>query len=152
VSQEPTDFNPYQPAAGPGQLQGVDQSYLAKTVLSIARWQTFFAVLMSIGMVGTLGIMSLSMFAGGGDVGAALGGMACVGGATLLMYGLPALMLWRASNAARDYARQPNSPQLAEFASTQLSFWRTVGIIVTVVLALYALMFIGMMAFLPMIN
>ena len=66
MSNQPTDFNPYQPASGPME-QGVDQSFLSRTALEMARWQTFFAVLMTLGIVLTIAMMSFTMFAGGGD-------------------------------------------------------------------------------------
>ncbi len=140
MSDDPSEFNPYQPAGGQPGEQG-EPSLIARKVAELARWQTFFAILMTIGIVGILGMFAVTMLAGQ-NLSASLGGLACVGGATMLIYGLPAIMLWKASAGARNYAQMPDSQRLAEFASTQTAFWRTVGIIAALVLGLYAVIFV----------
>ncbi len=146
MSDQPTDFNPYQATSGPVSLSG-DHTFLGRVALELARWQTFFAVLMSIGFLGMMGMVMLSMLGGSDDVAEMIGGMACAGVAAILIYGLPAFMLWKAAAGARRYAKSPGSTELAEFASSQLSFWRTVGIIAAIVVGLYAIVFVGMMLF-----
>lgn len=143
MSDQPSEFNPYQPADGqPGQQPA--PSLLGRKVAELARWQTFFAILMTIGIVGFLGLLAITMLAGSEPV-AALGGIACMGGFMMLIYGLPAVTLWKASASARQYSRSPDSQQLEEFASAQLVFWRTVGIIAALVLGFYAVAIVVVM-------
>ena len=143
MSDQPSEFNPYQPADGqPGQQ--VEPSLLGRKVAELARWQTFFAILMTIGIVGFMGMLAFTLLAGSQPV-AALGGLACMGGFMLLIYGLPAVTLWRASASARQYSRSPDSQRLAEFASAQLVFWRTFGIIAALVLGFYAVAIVAAM-------
>lgn len=143
MSDQPSEFNPYQPADGqPGQQ--AEPSLLGRKVAELARWQTFFAILMTIGIVGFLGMLSFTVLAGS-ETGAALGGIACMGGFMMLIYGLPAVTLWKASASARQYSRSPDSERLAEFASAQLVFWRTVGIIAALVLGFYTIALVAVM-------
>jgi hypothetical protein len=112
----------------------------------LAWWQSFFAVLMTIGIVCLLGMLSFSMLAGPGG-GSTLVGLFCVGSFTLLIYGLPAVMLWKASLGARNYSRSPDSHRLVEFAASQVAFWRTIGIIAVVVVGLYGMAFVALTLF-----
>lgn len=146
MSDQPPEFNPYQPASGPIAQSG-DEAFLTRTTREMARWQTFFAVLMTLGILAMIGMFAITVASGAGDLSAAIGGMTCVGGITLLLYGLPAIMLWKAAAGARKYSKTPGRGELAEFASSQLSFWRTIGIIAAIVMGLYAVILVGAMMF-----
>ena len=145
MTEDNPEFNPYQPTEEQPQASG-DHSMAASSIREIARWQTFFAVLLTIGVLMVMGMIALTSLSSQ-NAGAAIGSLLCMGGATLLIYGLPAIMLWKAAAAARDYSRSPSPNQLTRFASSQLTFWRTLGIIAALALGMYAVIFLGAMIF-----
>ncbi len=140
MSEQP--FNPYQSSSESPNLPTGDNK-VARASAELARWQTFFAVLMSIAVVGVILLFSLSAMSGTSNIG----GLFCIVGTSLLMYGLPALMLWKAAAGARKYSRSPGPGELANFTSSQLSFWRTVGILAAIIIGLYAIILVGALLF-----
>lgn len=147
MSNQPP-LNPYQ-AVAESTINPADLSQLTSTVSALARWQTMMALLLMVAS-GMVMLMFVFTFALGGSENFAsmVGGLACAGGGMMLIYGLPAFMLWRAASRARDYARTPTESHLVRLASAQLSFWRTTGIIVLIIIGGYgsvvvAAMFLG---------
>lgn len=104
-------------------------------------------MLLILGTVLTLVMFGFSMLAGGGNLSAEFGSIVCIMAVSLIIYGLPAIMLWKAAAGARQYAKSPGAAELAEFTSTQLGFWRTIGIIAAIVIGIYSLILIGVLVF-----
>lgn len=130
-------FNPYQTSTASSEVSADLNRDVTGTVRELARWQTFFAVLLSIGVVGMGAIFVFSVI--GEDAAGAIGGLACGGSAALLIYGLPALMLFRAASGAREYARTADPNLLGEVMVSQLRFWRTIGILAAIVVGIYGI-------------
>lgn len=128
-------FNPYQTSTTSAEVSSDLTSDVTGAARELARWQTFFAVLLSIGVVGMGAIFVFSVI--GEDAAGAIGGLACGGSAALLLYGLPALMLFRAASGAREYARTGDPNLLGQVMSSQLRFWRTIGILAAIVVGIY---------------
>ncbi|TWT83762.1 hypothetical protein CA13_52330 [Planctomycetes bacterium CA13] len=135
----PQAFNPYQPNDAEN-VSGVPTGNFSTSVKELSRWQYFFAVLLIIGLVLMIGIFVVSMLIeSNNDVTAAISGMVCMGSFGLILYGLPALLLWRAATSAKELANGNTQIQLENFASTQVKFWRVLGIIALIVMAFYAI-------------
>ncbi len=75
----------------------------------------------------------------GEDAAGAIGGLVCGGSAALLIYGLPAMMLFRAASTARKFARNADAVSMTEMLSGQLRFWRTIGILAAIVMGIYGI-------------
>ncbi|TWU50949.1 hypothetical protein Poly51_42420 [Rubripirellula tenax] len=129
-------FNPYVPASDVGAGRIADPA-INKTIRELGRWQMFFAIMLGLAVGLTMLMMLIPLLSGG--IGDAVGGMLCLGGGSLLLYGLPALMLWKAATIARQCSVEPDVDQMAELMRAQVRFWRTIGIIAGFVLAFYGL-------------
>jgi uncharacterized membrane protein len=111
---------------------------VAETLLSMARWQTFFAVLGLI-LCGFMFIVVMLQVIGmsfGGARASVAGGVVVFFLGTLV-YLLPTIRLFQATAAIRKFSR--NQASLSDVMLTQRSFWRTIGIIASVVLSIYVL-------------
>ncbi|MCG8650402.1 MAG: hypothetical protein MI861_11255 [Pirellulales bacterium] len=138
MSDQFNDVNPYLPTAEQ-ESYPADQDSLARNTLELARWQTFFSILLILLFLLMMGFFAVSLLNAGGAGGPSgvIGGVACVGAISLLVYGLPAVVLWRAAAGARKYSRSMKPEHLVQFTSSQLVFWRTVGVISVLVMGFY---------------
>lgn len=112
---------------------------VSENLVSLARWQTFFGVLGALVCV-LVAFTSLSqLFIGFSVVQQRDGSEGIVSLVTLtlilVIYGIPTIKLFKASQYARLCAR--NAEGYSKMIESQCSFWRTVGLIVCVSLALY---------------
>jgi hypothetical protein len=147
----PSSFNPYQTSSDTNSQLAENQGEAMTLLSEMSKWQFFMAILLIIGLVLMLGVMAIQLLAlGGGNASVfeALFGLACVGGVGLLFYGLPALLLIRASQSARNFVRQQGT--LVEFARNQMMFWRVIGILIVLGILGYILIiafaFVGLAA------
>lgn len=155
--------NPYKLSSGNSYSSQPNNSPLhhdlvtaTEDLVSLARWQTFFGVLGALVCV-IVAFTSLSQlffgFSGGVNTNGSEGIVTLVTLTIILViYGIPTIKLFKASQYARLCAR--NAEGYSKMIEAQCSFWRTVGLIVCVSLALYvaimafALLFgLSMMAF-----
>lgn len=123
-----------------------DARDFADAIASLARWQLFFAVLGAIATVGMGIVLSLqAIFAArsGSMAGARLSFSAILIGLAVLIYGLPT---WKLAQAVRSLWRcRTGQGSLQEVFRDQLSFWRTMGFLVIVIMIFYFLAFLSMM-------
>jgi hypothetical protein len=140
-------INPYQSTPAGLELSELtalpEAGELADSLASLARWQTFFAFL---GVIGTglmsvalaLQVIAVALFSSRSLASLAFSSLflACC----ILLYGLPT---WKLIQAVRSLRRcRAGSGSIHEVLRDQLSFWRTIGVILIVLLALYALAFL----------
>lgn len=136
MSQASDDPNPYQPTSDtPGVPLTGDK--VARSVREMGRWQTFLAALLTIGTIAAIGMFVVTM-----SLQAAATGAVCLASGALLIYGLPAIMLWKAARGAQRFAQTAETQQWTEFVAAQLAFWRTVGIMAVLVLGAYLIIFL----------
>lgn len=135
-------INPYQSNPTGSELPEFtampDARELADAMASLARWQVFFAVLGAIttGIIGVVLVLQIIFVAfSGGMVGASLSFSAIVLGFSILIYGLPTWRLIQAVRSLRRYKSGMGTVQ--EAIRDQLSFWRTIGYIVIVIMVIY---------------
>ena len=142
---DPLTVNPYQATSDVGGGGDTDHRFVSGIVGEIAKWQTFFATMMGIAILLTFGSIVLVTLMAGGNISGSTFGSLCIGGVILIFYVVPTIMLWKAANSARSYARTGSSEQLREFAAGQRSLWRTIGILAIIGMAFYGLIFVLMM-------
>lgn len=135
-------INPYQSNPTGAELPEFtampDSRELADAMASLARWQVFFAVLGAIttGLVGiVLCLQVIFVFMSGNMGGAGLSFSGIVFGLSILIYGLPTWRLIQAVRSLRRYKSGMGTVQ--EAIRDQLSFWRTIGYIVIVIMVIY---------------
>lgn len=135
--------NPYQTSSlASSSVQPTNDHELLQSMISVARWQTFFAVL---GFIGS-GFMLLALafqfaLVARNGVGIAIGSGAVLLAAALLCYVVPAVLLWRAASSTRSFANS-GAPALSEVFKAQRAFWKYIGVLVCIVLVIY--LFIGL--------
>jgi len=123
-------------------------------------WVLFFSIILWIGAVflilGGLAIVGMGLVAGAsGAMGealpkefGALGGIAALGAIYLVLavfYIYPALKLGKYAARIRDLASVPSEQNLVAALNEQRAFWKYVGIMVIVMIALYIAIFAVMM-------
>jgi hypothetical protein len=120
-----------------------------EAMLSLARWQTFFAVLGAI----LSGLIMLMMFGQLLVVGLGANGAAAIPalGATAVMlivmglfYILPTIRLFQATAAIRKFRTDQTS--LRTVMETQRSFWRTIGVLAIVGISIYVVVIFFMLS------
>jgi hypothetical protein len=121
-----------------------------EAMLSMARWQTFFAILgvimtclmmlMLIGQVALVGMNGNGM----GSVAAGLGATAFLLVIVSIFYVLPTIKLFQATAAIRKFSTEGTS--LRHVMETQRSFWRTIGILAVVGIGLYLVLLFFMLS------
>ena len=79
----------------------------------------------------------------GGGLGLA-SGLLCGGSLGLIFYGIPALLLWRASAATKKFVASESMDHFADFARSQATFWRVIGILAIIVGVGYAILMIAL--------
>ena len=143
VSDDPNSLNPYQPSGNPyaSDEAPVDQRFVSGYVRELARWQLFFAVLASLGALLFLGTTVIRVIMES-DPATLVTGLICPFLFVLLFFVTPAIQLGKAVVAASRYANTGSSTHLSEFASSQLAFWRTAGILSAGMLVLFTLIMI----------
>lgn len=148
ASSDAGGFNPYRSTAESSEVSVSLNADATTAARELARWQTFFAVLLLLGAA-LMGIVIL-FSAIGEDAAGTIGGLICGGSAALLLYGLPALMLFRAASGARDYARSADPNLMGQLIVSQLRFWRTIGILAAIVVVVYGIGILVAVIFIPM--
>jgi ABC-type multidrug transport system fused ATPase/permease subunit len=116
---------------------GIDLD-VKEAMLSLARWQTFFAVLGTImsGLIMLLMIGQMMFLATGTPSGmSGLGATAFMFVIMALFYVLPTIRLFQATAAIRKF--RTDQASLRTVMETQRSFWRTIGVLAIVGISLY---------------
>lgn len=134
--------NPYETnfSATPSSTEissGIDHD-AKEAMLSLARWQTFFAVLGAIlsGLIMLLMFgQMLVVFLNGSAAVTALGASAFMLVLMGLFYVLPTIRLFQASAAIRKFRIDQGS--LRTVMETQRAFWRTIGVLAIIGISLY---------------
>jgi hypothetical protein len=118
-----------------------------EAMLSLARWQTFFAVLGAI----LSGLILLMMF--GQMMFVATGprsGMSTLGASAFMLvlmgffYILPTIRLFQATAAIRKF--RTDQASLRTVMETQRSFWRTIGVLAIVGISIYVVVIFFMLS------
>jgi hypothetical protein len=120
-----------------------------ETMLSLGRWQMFFAVLGAI----LSGLILLMMFGQMLNVGLGANGAAAipaVGGTAVMLilmglfYILPTIRLFQATAAIRKF--RTDQASLRTVMETQRSFWRTIGVLAIVGISIYVVVIFFMLS------
>lgn len=127
---------------------GIDLD-VKEAMLSLARWQTFFAVLGTItsGLITLLMFWQMMLLAIGTN---ARSGMSALGFSAFILffialfYVLPTIRLFQATAAIRKF--RTDQASLRTVMETQRSFWRTIGVLAIVGIALYVVMIFFMVS------
>jgi uncharacterized membrane protein (DUF485 family) len=142
----------------PGTPPPIGVTVTAATIEHLRRtkpWVRFFAVLSFIGsallvvlglMLAVMGSALPTMFGASGNPGVGVG----VGIAYLLLallYIFPGLYLWRYASAIDSLVQHPQSLTLEEAMRHQTAFWRFVGILSAVMIAIYAVILVLVVMF-----
>lgn len=118
-------------------------------------WVRFIAVMVFIGsgfmllaaagmLIAGLAGASLGARGGVGGLSAGMGmGIAVIYGALAFLYIYPGVKLWKFANAIAALLRSGSEADLVEALNQQRAFWRFTGIVMLVLLSLYALVIIG---------
>ncbi len=133
--------NPYQsnyshsPADVTSNLSSIHDS-----LSSLAKWQTYFAVLGLLASLGAIGVMGFQLIVLSGldnsGIVEGLAAFAIVAVLVGLFYIVPTVKLFKAASSARAYAAN-QSGSMESLLQRQVSFWRYLGIMVSVVLGIY---------------
>jgi len=136
----------------PGTPPPIGVAVTAATIEHLRRakpWVRFIAVMSFIGSVllvvlglvlAVMGSALPAMFGGSSNPGVGIG-MGIVYLLLALLYIFPGLYLWRYANAIDSLVRYPQSLTLEEAMKHQTAFWRFVGILSAVMIAIYAVIF-----------
>ncbi len=123
-----------------------DARDFADAIASLARWQLFIAALGGIAtaiMAILLSLQAIFAARSGSMAGARLSFSAILVGFAVLIYGLPT---WKLVQAVRSLRRcRTGQGSLQEVFRDQLSFWRTMGFLLIVIMIFYFLAFLSMM-------
>ena len=149
--------NPY--ASPENEAQGEGAAWATPMVIDMLSqtrpWVLFLSI---VGFLGAGLMMVVGVF---GGIAAAMGTMPGMGGmeaivfivyfAMGLLYLIPAYFLLRYGLSIGHFVRDPTAERLSEALRAQRSFWRFVGILTAIVLALYCIaipvgMFVSMAA------
>ena len=138
-----SSVNPYQTSVlAENETSGVQAGQARKSISELARWQKFFSVLLCIGLILIVVVFLLQVFLGGSA--SAVSGLLCGGSVGVIFYGIPALLLWRASAAAKSFAAADSMNQFNDFARAQATLWRVTGILAIIFMIGYVLMMIAL--------
>ena len=135
--------NPYQASSETtGQAPLGDAGQAKDSIREMARWQTVFTILLGLGfgLMVLIFVGQIAMSGGAGLVELA-GGALCFGVVGLLFNGLPGILLWQASRAAKRFANSDDD-SFAEFARSQNVFWRAIGILAIIAVVGYGLIIV----------
>ncbi len=129
--------NPYQADGDETLLNSLEAQRLAA---ALAGWQRIMSALLFLAAVLIVGsLMAMTMWAGDNAM-QSLQSLLCSGIMVLLCYVLPAVLLWRAAESARQYAQIGGLDSLSGMTHRQLVFWRSMGILVLIAAGLWLLL------------
>ncbi len=148
--------NPYQPPKSTSVWDDSDSAdedpkfdRVAGALVQTRPWVRFISVMMFIGS-GFMVLAGLALavvgLAGAGAapqraVGVALG----VGYVVMsLIYIIPAVFLWRYADRINAFARERSTGALASALEVQKSFWKFIGVLILIVMVVYAGLFVFM--------
>jgi hypothetical protein len=145
------ESNPYQSPSyassfpGPG---GGGTEFVTERILEIMRqtqpWVRFLSVIgIILAAFMVVGGLSLALFV------IPMGGMGSIGSFEMMVFGFypllgvlalfPALQLWRYASRIADFRATLQAAQLESALAAQKSFWKYVGVVMLVIIALYVL-------------
>lgn len=135
--------NPYQAPASSGQSRAAASAHseeLQSVFRSLARWQTFFAVIALLVAILMFFVTAAGTFFGsrGRDILGAVFMLLFMTAVAVIVYLIPAMLLFRAASTARNAGHDENEP-LDALLRAQLAFWRYAGIVAIVLLVFYAI-------------
>jgi hypothetical protein len=108
-----------------------------------------FMLLAAAGML-MVGMAGASMGARGGASGLSAGlgmGIAAIYGAMAFLHIYPGIKLWKFASSIAALLRSGSDADLVEALNQQRAFWRFTGIVILVIMILYALVIVGMIFF-----
>ncbi len=132
--------NPYQSETHEPSLgySGINISETLNAWRSIGKWQTFFSVLGFIATAIIAVMLAISALAGrNGQAAAGMIGMFIfMIPVTILCYLIPSILLFKAGAATRLIG-ESDAETFSKIANSQKNFWRYIGILAVIVLAIY---------------
>ncbi len=94
---------------------------------------------LAMGLMGAAGTLNQTASPFGGQMGAVFGvGMAAMYGILAVLYVFPALKLWKYADRIRDLLASRQLVDLERALNEQRAFWKFVGVMIVVVLIIYA--------------
>lgn len=134
--------NPFQsPTAEPSSYSsGIDPSTRTVAAMRATRpWVLFLAImgaLVTVIMLGCFVFQAITAISLGLNL-ARTASILGVAGVFLLLYGLPTIFLFRYAARLKSFVALGSINELDEALEAQKSFWKTVGIIVAIVMVIY---------------
>ena len=142
--------NPYQtPQVIAGSIDAGGADPKLERAVSMLRqtkpWVRFISVMMFIGSAFMVLGGLIMMISGAAGVGPAAGVGAVIGVVYIVMalfYIIPAVFLWRYADRIALFVQERSTGALASALEAQKSFWKFVGILMLVVMAIYAVIIV----------
>lgn len=128
-------------SSGGGADPTLDRS--ASMLLQTKPWVRFISIMMFIGSVFMVlaGIFMMVSGAAGGPPGVSVGvGVVYIAMASI--YTIPAVFLWKYADRIALFVQERSTGTLASALEAQKSFWKFVGILMLVIMAIYAVIIV----------
>ncbi len=144
-----SDLNPYQSPAtpfGPREGQPDIDTLLYEATQSLTQtkpWVRFLSVLGFVASAGViLAVVAISLAAGGAGAPGPFE-LIIVIPMFVLFYFIPSLLLWNYASRIAEFQRSRTTLTFSAAIAAQKSFWKYLGILVLVIMCLYAVALLG---------
>ena len=140
-----TNQNPYATSISSETASVLVDDRIGVRAATLARWQTFSAVVLiviglAIGLMFSLIFLS-SGFLGGWREVLVIAGI--YGGIAIFLFILPGVLLWLTAKRAKGIGFDPTHQKIGEMIGAQTRFWRYTSFALGLLMLLMALMFVG---------